>query len=254
MDWNRFSAGLWLLIFVGYLRAFTTFGRLTPNGSPERFYFPLVGGDLTEESSAVRKEIGSSSTGFFSKLLPKLKGKWLMGSDEQDLAISGKQEEKLKTWIKMIYQPIPKGVTSVAQLFLEDVELDYMRPPEVFDSLCNKLKAARKLSEQFLKEAKGEPNPQLSEEMMKRIEKVMQQLSKLPDQGSIQDEVKILIFCKALAQITAVNQPSAHLITTLENTCKEYIKTRLDAYITFSPNQNIRLLFSILQKLWASKV
>jgi hypothetical protein len=59
MDWNRFSAGLWLLIFVGYHRAFTTFGRLTPNGSPERFYFPLVGGDLTEESSAVRSKFSN---------------------------------------------------------------------------------------------------------------------------------------------------------------------------------------------------
>jgi hypothetical protein len=124
----------------------------------------------------------------------------------------------------------------------------------MFEKYSKKIDSVNLLKKEFNKDSGQRNDEHLSEDMMERITQVMKEMSQL--QGDNNEElVKIAIYAKALADVTAAKKVNLESINILEKANLSYIQSlRRSTYVWQSENVKVQHLFKCLEALWAKHV
>ncbi|KAA1139246.1 hypothetical protein PGTUg99_037526 [Puccinia graminis f. sp. tritici] len=232
INWGQ--ALLYLLIFPNFFHyhVFAMYGgaRKLLKADPSGTYSPIR--DQTFEGSSSQAGTASSSKGFLSKF---------------SLSKTKSQKDLENHWVNTIYQE------KVTQSFLMDIQI-LEEQTEKLNKYSKKMDSVNQLKKQFKKDYIERNNEHLSEDMMGRIKQVMKEMSQL--QGENDEElVKIAIYAKALADVTATKKMDPKSITKLEKANLNHIQSlRRSTFVWQPENLKVKHLFESLESLWAKDV
>ncbi|OAV91400.1 hypothetical protein PTTG_12319 [Puccinia triticina 1-1 BBBD Race 1] len=178
--------------------------------------------------------------GVLSSKCKGLFGKFPGGSKSQDL--------KVDEWVTTAYDP---NITPnfLRRLAIADEEPEYIA------------KVSERIVGPLIKlfENQSKNHHDVSQEMTKAIQEVMEEIQKLLPGKKRNDLAKIAIYARALGDITAANKPADYTITELEKRNRKCVIAYWDICIdppsssTSDKDPRVTRLFSALRQLWSEK-